>query len=112
MRGLRREKYIANNWRKVALQVVEIAKRYGNLTKAVVFGDVPLNSIGPYSTIDILLIFDEPCYKITLWDIKIASELGDKSDLVDIKVISKDNEENYLKLIKDYIVVYPSVLIS
>jgi predicted nucleotidyltransferase len=51
--------FLEKNWRKIAEEVKEIAKKYGNVYKVVVFGSVIKGKVCGSSDLDIAVIYDE-----------------------------------------------------
>lgn len=101
--GLDYIKYLRENWRAIAKRVKEIANGLGKVEKVYVFGSVIEDKITGASDLDIAIIFGE---KLTDKEkiertLKILDKLDEINVDIDLKVLSKEEEKEFLELIKN-----------
>ncbi|MDT7861888.1 MAG: nucleotidyltransferase domain-containing protein [Saccharolobus sp.] len=104
----KRIEFLEKNWRKIAEEVKEIAKKYGNVYKVVVFGSVIKGKVCGSSDLDIAVIYDE---KLSFKErrrreVGITLELPEEESLlVDIKVLDINEADFFLEFIGTYVEV-------
>ena len=106
VRGLDYIKYLENNWRRIAERVKEIAEELGRVHKVVAFGSVIKGKVTGSSDLDIAVFYDE---ELTDKE-KIRRSLEilngiDEDIVINIQVLSKSEEDFFLKFIEEYIEV-------
>ena len=106
--GWKRIEFLEKHWRRIAEEVKEIARRYGEVKKVVVFGSVIKGKACGSSDLDIAVIYNE---KLSFKEkrrraIEITLALPEEESLlVDIKVLGIDEAEFFLDFIGTYVEV-------
>ena len=106
--GWRRIEFLERNWRRIAEEVKEVAKRYGEVYKVVVFGSVIKGKASGSSDLDIAVIYNEKLgfKEKRRREIEITQALPEEESLlVDIKVLGVDEAEFFLDFIGTYVEV-------
>ena len=106
VRGLDYIKYLESNWRRIAERVKEIAETLGRVHKVIVFGSVIKGKVTGSSDLDIAVFYDE---ELTDKE-KIRRSLEilngvDEDIVINIQVLSKSEEDFFLKFIGEYVEV-------
>ena len=104
----RRIEFLERNWRRIAEEVKEVAKRYGEVYKVVVFGSVIKGKASGSSDLDIAVIYNEKLgfKEKRRREIEITLALPEEESLlVDIKVLGVDEAELFLDFIGTYVEV-------
>ena len=106
--GWRRIEFLERNWRRIAEEVKEVAKRYGEVYKVVVFGSVIKGKASGSSDLDIAVIYNEKLgfKEKRRREIEITLALPEEESLlVDVKVLGIDEAEFFLDFIGTYVEV-------
>ena len=103
--GLERIKFLEENWREMALLVLDTAMRFADVKGAIVYGSVIKGRASGSSDLDIALIvrgLDVKKYSELL--VKVHMVLPEEvSELVDLKFVDEADEEEFLKFAREYV---------
>ncbi|WP_225905735.1 nucleotidyltransferase domain-containing protein [Stygiolobus caldivivus] len=106
MRGLEYINYLENNWGRIAERVKGVAERLGKVHKVIVFGSVVKGKVTGSSDLDIAIFYDEELTdkEKVRRALEILNEV-DEEVIIDVQVLSKSEEDFFLKFVKEYIEV-------
>ncbi|WP_236752360.1 nucleotidyltransferase domain-containing protein [Acidianus sp. HS-5] len=107
MWGLDYIKYLENNWLSIAKKVKAIAEKHGKVDKVIVFGSVIKGKVTGSSDLDIAVFYNE---ELTSKEkirrtLEILDEVNEEIADIDLQVLSKSEEEFFLKFVGEYVEV-------
>ncbi|GAA5418788.1 nucleotidyltransferase domain-containing protein [Sulfurisphaera tokodaii] len=107
MFGIERIKYLEENWKNIALLVLNSARNLVDVKEAIVYGSVIKGRTMGSSDLDIALVIRNlDAKKLSELLIKIHLSLPeDISELVDLNLIDEKDEKEFLKFAGYYIIL-------
>lgn len=107
MFGIERIKYLEENWKNIALLVLNSARNLVDVKEAIVYGSVIKGRTMGSSDLDIALVIRNlDAKKLSELLIKIHLSLPeDISELVDLNLIDEKDEKEFLKFAEYYIIL-------
>ncbi|BAB65314.1 hypothetical protein STK_03370 [Sulfurisphaera tokodaii str. 7] len=105
--GIERIKYLEENWKNIALLVLNSARNLVDVKEAIVYGSVIKGRTMGSSDLDIALVIRNlDAKKLSELLIKIHLSLPeDISELVDLNLIDEKDEKEFLKFAGYYIIL-------
>lgn len=105
--GLERIEYLEKNWRKIAEEVLNSAKKIIDAKEVIVFGSVIKGKVTGASDLDLALVVKnlkkDEVSKILL---DIHSMLPEEiSEIIDLIIIDEESEEDFLKFAGEYVII-------
>ena len=105
--GLERIEYLEKNWRKIAEEVLNSAKKIIDAKEVIVFGSVIKGKVTGASDLDLALVVKnlkkDEVSKILL---DIHSMLPEEiSEIIDLIIIDEESEEGFLKFAGEYVII-------
>jgi Nucleotidyltransferase domain. len=102
--GLERIEHLEKNWRKIAEEVLNSAKKIVDSKEVIVFGSVIKGKVTGASDLDLALVVKKDEVSKILLD--IHSMLPEEiSEIIDLIIIDEGSEESFLKLAGECVII-------
>jgi Nucleotidyltransferase domain. len=102
--GLERIEHLEKNWRKIAEEVLNSAKKIVDSKEVIVFGSVIKGKVTGASDLDLALVVKKDEVSKILLD--IHSMLPEEiSEIIDLIIIDEGSEEGFLKLAGECVII-------